>query len=163
MSYASCTAAVLTLVRAYSGGTVFTSANSAEDDYQTVLGQSATGAVVTMFGDSAEGDMLDGRGAQGKRQARHEIGVVLLVPIGGDNDAVPKAALHTIRDALIAYLRPYARLNNASGVKRAEIVAQTQDRLLGPTNEQGTHWVSVIVLRVWEEVSITYATGDSPG
>lgn len=161
MSYATCAAALLTLVRAYNSGATFTTANSAEDDF-TLLNSETTAAIVTMVGDSAEGDRLDGRGAQGKRQARHEIGITLAVPIGADKDSTAKAALHTIRDALIAYLRPYGRLNNASGVKRAEIVTHTRDRLIGPRDDQGTHWVSVVILHIWEEFTVTYATGDSP-
>ncbi len=156
MSYTTCATALLTLVRAYNSGATFTTATSAEEDYQLVFNQEQTGAIITMWGDSEEADFLDGRGAQGKRQARHSIAVILAEPIGTRNDADVKASLHTIREALIAYLRPYARLNNTSGVKRAELVMHTKDRLIGPTPDRGTHWISALVYRVWEEFTVTY-------
>lgn len=162
MSYQTCTTALLALVRAYSGGTVFTTATSAENDWQ-ILNQSSAAAVVHMAGDTEEGDALDGRGSQGKRQARHTVGVTVAQPIGAGKDSDALALLDQLCEALMAYLRPYARLNNTSGVKRAEIVARTRDRLIGPREDMGTHWVSTIVLRVHEEFAATYASGDSPG
>ena len=156
MSYQTCTTALLTLIRAYNAGVTFTSATSAENDWR-VLNQASAAAIVHMAGDTEEGDMLDGRGASGKRQVRHTIGITIAQPIGADADSVALAALDLLCEALMAYLRPYARLNNASGVKRAEIVTRTRDRLIGPRDDQGTHWVSTIVLRVYEEMAMTFA------
>jgi hypothetical protein len=161
MSYQTMTTALLTLVRAYSSGSVFHSENTSEDDW-TVLGQADIAAIVHMAGDTEEADFIDGRGSQGKRQVRHSIGITVAQPVGSEKDATALDSLHVTCDSLSTYLRSYARLGGTTGVKRAEVVARTRARLLGPRPDQGTHWYSTIVLRVWEEVAVTYASGDGP-
>jgi len=162
MSYQTCTTALLTLIRAYNAGATFTTATSGENDWR-VLNQASAAAVVHMAGDTQEGDALNGFGSAGKRQALHEIGVTIAQPIGAGDDATALNSLDALCEALMTYLRPYARLNNTSGVKRAEIVRRTRDRVIGPREEMGTHWVSTIVMRVHEEFAAMYASGDSPG
>jgi hypothetical protein len=162
MSYTSVLAALLTRVRAYNAGATFDTDNSAADDWTMLDSPDPVVAVLTMAEDSAEGDSLDGRGTAGKRQARHGIGVLVGARIGDGKDSAALATLHSTCDGLMSYLRSYARLNNTAGVKRAEIVSRSRARLIGPRDDMGTHWVSVILVRVWEEYDVSYASGDSP-
>lgn len=161
MSYQTCTTALLTLCRSYNNGLTFYEDTSAENDW-TVLNEARTALVIHMAGDTEEGDALDGRGSQGKRQARHTVGITIAQPIGADKDSLALATLDQTCEALMSYLRPYARLNNTTGVKRAEIAARTRDRLIGPRDDQGTHWISTIVVKIHEEFAASYAAGDSP-
>lgn len=152
MSYTTAEAALLTLVRAYEGGAVFTAANSSRGDFSAT---DAPGyrqyAVVMMAGESDYGDALFGRGAHGKRQQRHRMSVLLFQArqqgLGGDGAAY--SALLTLTDGVAAWLERYPRLDGASGVKRAEIVRIGKVRTTQtPAGAPGPHLLQPILLDV---------------
>lgn len=157
MSYATIQSAVLTLVRAYSSGSVFTTATSSEDDWR-VLDNSVgnVAAVVTQAGDSVESYEMNGRGKHGARFAQHEVGVMVASAIRTDNDAAAIATLYSTVEGLKTYLRKYPLLNATSGVKHAQIVRTTRRRPIAPVTDEtrSTHWSQMIVLQVVEEITL---------
>lgn len=126
-TYATSEAALLTLVQAYSGGTVFTgsgiSANSSRGDFKVLNNQAVTVAAVLLQARPSElgDDLGSGRGTQGRRQQRHWIAVIVFQARGQTNDGAPYVALTTLTDALIAWLDTYQKLNSAANVKRAQV------------------------------------------
>ena len=131
-TYASAEAAILTLVRSYASGSVFTAVNSAIDDWLVADAESDEAAVLTQVGDIEEADAFDGeRGSHGTRQERYRIGVHLLVKVrdGEGGPGAADAALKTLTAAMRTHLRQYERLNGATGIKRAQIerTSQPQD------------------------------------
>lgn len=130
-TYATSEAALLTRVRAYSAGAVFTTTNSSRGDFRVLNNEGVTQAAVLMQASRSEfGDDLGrGRGSHGKRQQRHRIALIVFQARGQIDDGTTYAALLTITDALIAYLDTYPRLSNATSVKRAEIVEVSEPRI----------------------------------
>lgn len=130
-TYATSEAALLTLIRAYSGGTVFTTTNSSRGGFQVLNNAGVSQAVVLMQARASENgdDLGRGRGAMGKRQQRHWIAMIVFQSRGATNDEASYTALLTLTDALIGYLDTYQRLNNATNVKRAQIREVAEPRI----------------------------------
>lgn len=159
MSYAAVQTAVLALVRAYSSGAVFTTATSSEDDWRVLDNDRAdVAAVVTQAGDSTEGYEMNGRASSGHRYAQHEVGVMVASAIRTENDAAAIATLYSTVEGLKTHLRKYPRLNNAVGVKHAEISRTTRRRMIAPAIDEtrSTHWSQMIVLSVIEEIDLAW-------
>jgi hypothetical protein len=151
MTYATTEAALLTLVQAYSSGSVFDDSNSSRGNFQVLDGQGVRqAAVLMMAGRSEYGDDLgNGRGSHGKRQQRHRIGVIVFVERGQDGDGTTYTALATLTDGLAGYIETYPRLNNAANVKRAEIVEVTEPNIRRLTS----HMYQTIIVEVLCETS----------
>lgn len=152
-TYFTAEAALLTLIRAYSSGTVFTEANSSRDDW-LVLDASGTeaAAVVEMASETREGDSLNGRQAHGAYQEVHQIGVWICVKrgVGAGGDSAAMAACKTLTEAVKDHLRPWERLNNATGVTRAQVVRTTEPSYISPTKriEDATHVAQQIIVQI---------------
>jgi len=158
MTYSAIEGALLTLIQAYNAGTVFTASlrNATRGDYRAM---DATGtsvaAVVVQAADSVYGYTAPGgRGAHSKEMAQHRIGIDLFVKrsTGAGGDGVAYTALLTLRDGLIAHLRPYPRLNNASGVKLAHVTNATRPILLRDV----PHAYSRVTLEVIEQYDLNW-------
>jgi len=156
-TYATAEQALLTLVRAYSGG-VFTSTNSSVDDWR-VLDASGTdaAAVLEMAGASVEREVTNSRDARsygdyGEYQEVHQIGVWICIKrgqgLGGDGAA--KAACKTLTEAVKDYLRGYRRLNGATSVRAALILKTTELSYISPTRDiaDATHVAQEIILEI---------------
>ena len=142
--YPTVEAAVLTLVRSYSGGAVYGVANSSRNDWSVRHGEHDESAVIGMWQRSQFGRSLNGRAQQGKRQELHYPRISLLVAIGqaenGDGAAV--TAVVNRAGSLVAYLNQYGRLGlgNAAGITRAEVVNMGIPELIGSIKtERTTH------------------------
>jgi len=135
--------ALLAAVRASGNGATFTTQNSARGDFTVLDKAGVTSAAVLMqAGKSEYADNLGGgRGAHGKRQQRHQIAVILFQARGQADDGTATQALHGQKDALIAYLDTYPRLNNAAGVKRAAVVEADVPRV-----RQARAWIFQAIL-----------------
>ncbi len=141
-TYATSEAALLAAVRASSSGAVFTTKNSSRGDFAVLNNEGVTVAAVLMQAARSEfGDRLDSRGTQSKRQQRHRVGIVVFQARGQNNDGDTYAALASVTDALIAYLDTYQRLNNATGVKRAEIIEASEPRI-----QRDKAWIFRVIL-----------------
>lgn len=141
-TYSTTEAALLTRMRAYSSGSVFTATNSSRGDFKVLNNEGVTQAcVITQAGASEFGDRLDSRGSHGKRQQRHRIAMILFQARGQNNDGDTYTALCSLRDGLVAYLDTYQRLNSATGVKRAEIVEASEPRI-----RRDSAWIFCTVL-----------------
>lgn len=131
-TYAVSEAALAAVIRLLDSGNVFDTANCTQGDFDALDTRGKDyGCVLAKAGRSEYGDNLgNGRGAHGKRQQRHRIGVLLYRKRkqGKDGDGAAYVALTTQADALIGLLDIYPRLNNASGVKRAEVVESGEVR-----------------------------------
>lgn len=152
-TYATSEAALLTAVRASSAGAVFTATNSSRGDFSVLNNEGVTVAAVLMQNSKSEfGDNLgSGRGTHGKRQQKHNIGLVVFQARGQNNDGVTYQALATATDALIAYLDTYPRLSNATGVKRAEVVEASEPRI-----RRDAAWIfQVLLVEVLTETAPT--------
>ena len=149
-TYGVAEAALLTLVRAYAAGAVFTTANSAVDDWVMLDAPGTTvAAVLEMAGDTREDIVTQGGyGVYAEYQEEHQIGVWLCVKreqgLGGDGAA--KAALKTLTDAFRDYARPFRRLNNATGVRQALMTTTTAPAYISPTRNavDATHVAQLI-------------------
>lgn len=130
-TYAAAEAALAAVVRLLDSGNVFTTDNCRQGDYRALDAQGALYAcVLTKAGRSEYGDNLgNGRGAHGKRQQRHRIGVLLFRKRRQDADGEAYTDLTTQADAVVGLLDTYPRLNNTSGVKRAEVVESGEVRV----------------------------------
>lgn len=157
-TYTTTEEALLTAVRASGGGAIFTTQNSSRADF-TVLDRAGvtSAAVLIQAGKSEMGDDLGGgRRAYGKRQQRHRIAVVLIQARGQTDDGTAAQALHTAADALIAYLDTYPRLNNATAVKRAELVEADIPRKLRASDA----WIfQALLVEVMTETAPVLAEG----
>jgi hypothetical protein len=154
-TYSTAEAALLTLTRAYSAGTVFTTANAVADDWTVLDAQGTTvAAVLEMASDTIEAITVDAQsyGDYGAYQEVHQIGVWLCVKreqgLGGDGAA--KAALKTLTDAYRDYMRPYRRLNAATGVRQAKMTKTTAPAYISPTRNaaDATHVAQMITFEV---------------
>jgi hypothetical protein len=136
MSYATIETALLTLILAYSGGTVFTAAlrNATRGDYRAMDATgTAVSAVVVQSADSIYGYTAPGsRGTHGKEAARHLMGIDLFVKRGQalGGDGVAYTTLITLRDALIAHLHTTPRLNNTADLQIARVIGATRPIML---------------------------------
>lgn len=142
-TYSISETALLAAVRASSSGGAFTAQNSARADF-TVLDRAGvvSAAVLIQGGASEFGDNLgQGRGTHGKRQQRHQIAIVLFQARGQTDDGIAAVALQAARDALIAYLDTVPRLNNAAGIKRAEVIQADVPRV-----QQAKAWIFQAIL-----------------
>lgn len=147
-TYTTAEAAVLTLLRAYDGGGVFTEANASRGDFSATDAPGYRQYAVVLMADSS--DYGDGR-SHGKRQQTHRISVLLFQAreqgLGGDGAAY--SALTTLTDAVAAWFERYPRLNGAAGVKRAAIVRVGKPRTTqAPGGGAGPHLVQPIMLDV---------------
>jgi len=153
-TYTIAETALLTLTRAYSGGSVFDTSNSVADDWRVLDAQGTTvAAVLEMAGDTIEAITVQAAyGDYGQYQEIHQIGVWLCVKreqgIGGDGAA--KAACKTLIDAFRAYMRPYRRLNAAAGVRSATMIRTSAPAYISPTRDVGdaTHVAQMITFEV---------------
>lgn len=131
-TYAASEAALAAVIRLLDSGNVFDADNCTQGDYDALDARGKDyGCVLTKAGRSEYGDNLgNGRGAHGKRQQRHRIGVLLFRKRkqAKDGDGAAYADLTTQADAVVALLDTYPRLNGASGVKRAEVVESGEVR-----------------------------------
>lgn len=116
--------ALLTLCRAYSAGAVFTTANSSADDW-TVIDTADTSLLIEMGEQTQEGIEQDDYEAHGEYQEQHTIDVWICQKrsAGATGDGTIKQGLKTLTEALKDYLRPYRRLNAASGVRSMAITS----------------------------------------
>lgn len=146
-TYTTAAAGLLALLHAYDSGAVFASDNAKIDDFTALDAQGRdVAAVIAQAAASQFGDNLgQGRGTHGKRQQQHHLVVALYVKRLTDNDGVTAAALHTLTDGVIAWLDTYPRLNNASGVKRAE-VTEASDVILSRSSPHALITLAVEVL-----------------
>jgi hypothetical protein len=153
-TYATAETALLTLTRAYSAGAVFTAANSSIEDWR-VLDASGTNnaAVIEMAGKSIERMTVQAAyGDYGAYQEVHQIGVWLCVERsqGMGGDGAVKAACKALTEAYKDYMRPYRRLNNATGVRSAQIVSTTAPSFISPTRdvESATHVAQLVTFEI---------------
>jgi hypothetical protein len=129
--------ALLTLCRAYSGGTVFTTANSDANDY-TVLNTDATHALlIARSAPSIEADEIDGYGSHGARQERHTFAVWVFTTIGTGDEGVGAIVEENevLLEALRDHLRPYRTLDDAPNVRDMRLT----ETMLPERNNTGTH------------------------
>lgn len=157
-TYTVAEAALLTLVRAYSGGTVFTTTNSSADDWRVLDATSTeSAAVLEMAGPTVEGVLTYQRhaqsyGADAEYQETHQIGVWICVKrsTGVGGDGAVKATLKALTEAVKDYLRPYRRLNAAANVRAALIARTTEPSYISPTKDiaDATHVAQQIVFEV---------------
>lgn len=142
-TYSTTEAALLAFIRTLNSGDTYTAANSSRGDFGVLNNDGVQTAAVLIKGGSSEfGDNLgQGRGAFGKRQQRHQIAIVLLRDRRQDTDSANYTALQSSADTLIAYLDQYPRLNNASGVKRAQAISDSEPRV-----RQGAAWMYQTIL-----------------
>lgn len=159
MTYTTCEAALLALVRAYNAGATFTEANCRISDMR-VLDASGKdmAAVIRMVGDSQEGDELFQRKAHGKRQLLHEIGVTVFykVKAGEGGPIVSYTGLTVLVDNLLEWLRKYEKLNAAANVRRAQPTrARRVTDLIPQQGAAPTHQFQEIVMQVWESITPT--------
>jgi len=156
-TYSAAEAALLTLTRAYSSGAVFDITNSVADDWRVLDAQGTTvAAVLEMASDTIEGIEVDNEagsyGDYGNYQEVHTIGVWLCVKreqgLGGDGAA--KAACKTLVDAYRDYMRPYRRLNGATGVRSAKMIRTSAPAYISPTKDvaDATHVAQMITFEV---------------
>jgi hypothetical protein len=153
-TYSTAEAALLTLIRAYSGGTVFDEANSSADDWLALdANGTEVAAVVEMAGPTTEATIdADSYGAYGEYQEMHTISLWLCRKrgVGADGDGAVKAALKALTEAVKDYLRPYRRLNGAAGVRSMRLLRTTEPAYISPTDkvEDATHVAQQIVVQV---------------
>ena len=151
-TYQTAESALLTLIRAYSGGTVYTTTTSSADDWR-VLDNATSAAVVEMAGPTIEGMTAPVEyGVHGEYQETHQIGIWICEPrgVGAGGDGAIKQALKARTEAVKDYLRPFRRLNNASGVRSAQIVRTTAPAYISPTTDaaMATHVAQQIIVQV---------------
>ena len=153
-TYSVAETALLTLTRAYSSGSVFDTTNSVADDWRVLDAQGTTvAAVLEMAGDTIEDVTVQASyGDYGSYQEVHQIGVWLCVKreqgLGGDGAA--KAACKTLVDAFRDYIRPYRRLNAASGVRAMTMIRTSAPAYISPTRDasDATHVAQMITFEV---------------
>ncbi len=154
--------ATLTLLRSYQSGAVYGVNNSGHYDWSVRNGDREHSAVVGMWQRSQFGDTLNGRAAFGKRQEMHYPRISLLVAIGqaeNGDDAAVIAAIDRASDVIV-YLNRYQRLNNATNVKRAEVVGMGVPELIGsPRSERVTHARVDVDLQVLCEITLDVVEG----
>lgn len=152
-TYLAAEAALLTLIRAYSGGAVFDEVNSAAEDWDVLdAPDTEVSAIVEMEGSSEEADELDDYGGHGEYVERHRIAVWVCVKrgTGEGGDGLVRAECKTLTEALKDHLRPYERLNNASGVLRAQMTRTSEIRMISTTEDprDATHVAQQISIQV---------------
>jgi hypothetical protein len=166
MSLTSVALALLVRVRAYSSGAVFTTSNSSYGEYTVLDAASAVAAIVDIAGDSLVNPaMPDGTrqaGAQGKLMELHDLSVTVAYKrgVGTDGDGALKEDLTTLTDALLADLIRYPRLNNTSGVTKAQVIRRNIPYDIAPAQPEGapsTHLAQDLFVRVWTETTPAYA------
>lgn len=153
-TYLVAEAAALATCRAFSGGTVFHSANSSRNDHVVVQGADPYALVVTMGGDTEEGDDLrppsisGRRGAQGLYQERHQIQLTIYAAVGtgATGLAAQTAALQTTVEGLKDYLRAHDRLGGV--VSFARPLRTSRIRELVVKDRGTTHLVQEVQLLV---------------
>jgi hypothetical protein len=132
---------LLTRIRAYNSGGTFDEANSSRGKFRVLNNPGVTQAAVLM--QAGRSEMADsfggGRGAMGKRQQRHRIGIVLFQARLNSDDGDTYEALTTLTDALVAYLDTYQRLGDPT--KRVEILEVSEPRV-----RRDTAWLFQTVL-----------------
>ncbi len=150
-TYATAENALLTLTRAYSG---MSADNTSIEDWR-VLDAAGTdnAAVIEMAGKSVERMAVQGGyGDYGEYQEVHSIGVWMCVKrsqgLGGDGAV--KVACKALTEAYKDYMRPYRRLNGASGVRSAQIVSTSAPSFISPTRsmEDATHVAQQVLFEI---------------
>ena len=142
-TYATSEEALLEVIRLYNGGATFSENNSSRGSFKVLNNTGVTSAAVLMkVGGSQYADNLGGgRGAHGKRQQRHRIGIVVFQARRQDDDGITYGDLTALTDALIGHIDRYQRLNNAANVKRAQVIEDTETRV-----QQTNAWMFQTVL-----------------
>jgi hypothetical protein len=156
-TYLTAEAAVLTLLRAYNAGATFTVANSVVDDW-TIIDTAPTSAFVEMGDDTIEAVEINDYGAHDEYQEQHTISLWICQKrsTGAAGDAALKQGLKTLTEAVKDYLRPYRRLNNATGVRSMQISSTTPPLMIrrtatgtnGPGLADASHFAQRIQLTV---------------
>lgn len=168
MSGTTCEAALLTLVRAYTGAT-FDAANSSVGDFRVMDAKGSRASVVILRRSPSDyGANLSGRGSHGAREEEHHLAVIVaykrLQATEGDGGIYTD--LTTLTDGLAAYLARYGRLGlgSSSSVQRAHIVRVSDPRLnRRGTADASTHLLQTIDLDVLTRETVSYASGEVPG
>lgn len=158
MTLATTISALLTLIRAYSSGTVFTTANSSFGDWSVLDAPGlASSAIISIGSATISGDQVASvngasYGSAGNFQELHTLTVTVAYKRGQENggDGALDTTLVTLVDGLKAHLNMYPRLNAATGVLRALIVAtgEPDDILLRQDQLIGTHRAQDITIKV---------------
>lgn len=151
-------AAILAVCRAYSGGTIFTTANSAADDYSVMDTTSGPYALIlTKGGPTKEGDNLDGRGAHGMYQEQHLFKLTISAKVGNAQQGYSAivAGLEALVEGLKDYLRAHTRLSNGEPISRAQTIETSviNERVPKDANAP-THFLVDVLLRVYCEAEI---------
>lgn len=142
-TYAASEEALLEVIRLYNNSGTFTEVNSSRGAFRVLNNTGVTQAAVLMkVGSSQYADNLGGgRGAHGKRQQRHRIGIVVFQARRQDDDGAIYTDLSELVDELIGHIDRYQRLNNAANVKRAQVIEDTEPRV-----QQSNAWVFQTIL-----------------
>lgn len=152
--YATCEAALLTLVRAVNSGATYDATNSSRGDWSVRDRQGVTLSAVLYQARASQFAFAfpGGRGAHGRRQERHFIGVQVAYARGAaqGGDGVAYAGLQTAVDSLIAHLNQYPRLNGTSGVKEARV----SEAGMPVYNAGRTHLIRALLVEVAAEIDL---------
>lgn len=129
----------------------YTDANTSRGDFRVVDAKGVILSCVLVKGRGSEyGDNLgQGRGTHGKRQQRHRIAAIVFQKRLQDADGPTYIALEAAVDALIGHLDRYQRLNNATSVKRAEVI---EDDIV-QRRRDSTHAWQVVLVEVLTETA----------
>jgi hypothetical protein len=157
-TYLTAEEVVLTLCRSFNEGTTFNEANSRRDDWSVIDNKSGIACVVTMGGESVEGDNLGGRGSQGMLQERHQIKITLVKAVGTGEKPIDARVveLKETTEALKHWLRQHDRLGIGAPISRAipsrtSMVFERVPKGAGYAGGSGapTHILQDITLTVW--------------
>lgn len=149
-TYLPAKAALLTLIRAYAGGSVFGTNNSSRDDFQVRDSPAGIACVVATAEDSLESDRIDGGallgyGVQGEYQERHTFVAHVFTTVGTGETGLDRivTTLETLVEDIKDYLRPFHRLNGTPGVRDAKIVRTTRPGI--PVDRPQAYLMSIVV------------------
>lgn len=153
-TYLIAEAAVLTVCRAVGSGTIFTATNSSRNDFVVVQSGEPYALVVSMGGDTEEGDDLrppgisGRRGSQGCYQERHQILLTIYAAVGtgAAGFAAQTAALQQVVEDVKDYIRAHDRLGGV--VSFARPMRTSRIRELVMKDRGATHLVQEVVLLV---------------
>ena len=120
-SYPDTEQALLDLLQAQCG---YDDATSSRGDYRVMDAPGAdTSLVLAQSADSEYDVDLDEAGSHGESLARYRIGIVVARKRKQDADGAAYVALQAATEAVVSVLNRYPRLNGATDVKNADIVA----------------------------------------
>lgn len=156
--------ALLTTCRAYGGGTVFTEANSALNNWRMLDAQDTELSLVIESGTIEEADALPGHGSYGEYVEMHKPRINVAVKVGTGAQGYPAliSTLQTTVEGLKDYLRIHNRLDNTPVIARAR-TAKTSDVLDVLRKGQGSpsHFMQRIDMQIITEAELP--AGDEGG